>query len=436
METSLLVLCFRMNYQEFLDYIFQRYSGNVKLELDRMVGLMEDMGNPQSMLHGIHIGGTNGKGSACATCEALALAHGFTTGLNTSPHLIDYCERFRINGVNIEFQTVLELFHRYEAMFTKWDASFFEITTAIAFQLFAERKIDLSIMEVGLGGRLDATNLFLPEVSAITTIGLDHVKTLGDTKEKIAFEKAGIIKQGVPVVLGRIEESPLQVILEQAEAKQAPVYLIDRAYTVSDVRNNAQGLSFSYSFESYHYPELETNLLGKHQAANISTALTAFHIYCQRTSVNPDESLIRKALKNIVWMGRMQCLRVNPIVIVDGAHNLQGVETLVANISEMFPDRRMLIIASILADKDYVQMLKALCAIAKTFYISKNESDRAAEIDTQTAVVEKMSYLYKSAPTVREAYQIALADAAKDDIILGVGSLYTVAEILSAQEKY
>jgi dihydrofolate synthase/folylpolyglutamate synthase len=424
-----------MNYSEFLAYIYQRYSGNVKLGLERITGILEDLGNPQSILKGIHIGGTNGKGSACAASEALALEHRFDTGLNTSPHLIDYCERFRINGSNVSFEEVLGVFHRFESVFTKWDASFFEITTAIAFQLLAERKVGFSIIEVGLGGRLDATNLFIPGVSIITTIGLDHVKTLGDTLELIAFEKAGIIKDGIPVVLGRIEEKPLQVILDRAMEKNASVYRIDKDYTVSGIVNSSAGVSFSYKFENTYYENLQTNLLGRHQAANISAALTAFILYCRKEGITPDEKKIRSSLTEINWMGRMQLLQSHPTVIVDGAHNLQGIETFAANLKELFPGTKLLFVVSILADKDYVNMLKALCPTAGAFYISKNESDRAAEIEAQAEVVRAMGIPCKTAPTVKEAYQLALADADSNDIIIGAGSLYTVAEVISAQNN-
>ncbi|MFO7659997.1 MAG: folylpolyglutamate synthase/dihydrofolate synthase family protein [Candidatus Cloacimonadaceae bacterium] len=425
----------RMNYTEFLEYIYKRYSGNVKLGLDRIEGVLLDMGNPQSSLQGVHIGGTNGKGSACAACEALALQHALHTGLNTSPHLIDYCERFRIDGANLHFEQILDLFHRYEDIFTKWDASFFEITTAIAFQLFKERQVDFTIMEVGLGGRLDATNLFLSQVSVITTIGLDHTKTLGDSVEKIAFEKAGIIKTGVPVVLGRIEPSPRQVILDRAAELNAPVHIIDRDFLVKDIVNTPEGIMFSYEFEDVRLDKLKTNLLGRHQAANLSVALTAFLLYCKQASLTPDPDKIKSAFLNIHWMGRMQLLQTNPTVIVDGAHNLHGMQSLAQNLGELFPGRKLRFVVSILADKDYEHMLQALCPFAETFYISKNESERAAEIDVQADVVRALGSKCITAPTVREVFQLAVNDAGPDDVIIGAGSLYTVAEIIQSVQS-
>lgn len=420
-----------MKYNEFLEYIYKRYSGNVKLGLDRITGILQEMDNPQDSLQGIHVGGTNGKGSTCAACEALLLEHGLHTGLNTSPHLIDYCERFRINRQNVSFERILDIFHRFEALFEQWDASFFEITTAIAFQLFKEEQVKAAVIEVGLGGRLDATNLFTPQVSAITTIGLDHTKTLGETLELIAFEKAGIIKPKVPVVLGRLDASPLEVILKQADLMEAPIFLIGRDFFVTDVVSSAQGVRFDYRFGDFQMKEIQSNLLGRHQAANMSIALTAFLLYCRATGITPREDLIRSALGKVLWMGRMQLLQSKPTVIVDGAHNLQGVEVFVSNLQELFPGRKLRFVVSILADKDYQAMLSSMSSLAEVFYISKNESERAAEIEDQAAVVRELGINCKTAPTVREAFLQARTEATPDDVIIGAGSLYTVAEILS-----
>jgi dihydrofolate synthase/folylpolyglutamate synthase len=190
-----------MEYQEFLDYIYQRHSGNVKLGLERMQRILRSMDSPNDKLEGIHIAGTNGKGSTAAMCEALSLQYGLKTGLNTSPHLVDYRERIRVNGKNIELDELISTYKKWESVLEENEASFFEITTAMAFDIFHSNKVDNAIFEVGLGGRLVGTNPFVSTVSMITTISYDHTKSLGDSIEKIAFEKAGIIKINTPVVL-------------------------------------------------------------------------------------------------------------------------------------------------------------------------------------------------------------------------------------------
>ncbi len=419
-----------MLYNEFLEHIYQKYSGNVKLELDRMVGLLEEMQHPQKAYGGIHVAGTNGKGSVCATLESLMIHTGLKTGLNTSPHLIDYTERFRINGKDIGFEDILALYQKHEEMFDRWDASFFEITTALAFEFFRIQQIESAVIEVGLGGRLDATNLFVPDVSAITTIGLDHVKTLGGTVEIIAAEKAGIIKPDIPVVLGNIPASPLKVITDIATERQAPYYLYDRDYSVRMVSNTIEGVAFDYSFAEYSYKKLCSNLIGEHQASNLAIALTAYHLYCEKQAIPVREEVVRTALSQIRWQGRMQLIHRKPYVLVDGAHNVQGIEALVKNLRSIFPGAKFRFVISILADKNYQQMLSMLCDMADVFYVAQNESDRAATTEQQSSVIREKGIECKVAGSVKEAYEMALGEANETDIIICGGSLYTVGEIL------
>ncbi len=420
-----------MLYQEFLNHIFNKYSGNVKLELTRMQNLLEAMGNPQNSLRGLHIAGTNGKGSVCATLEALALAHNLTVGLNTSPHLINYTERFRINGKELPFETILNIYLRYEDLFEKFEASFFEITTAIAFQAFKEANLNTAIMEVGLGGRLDATNLFTPDIAAITTIGLDHIKTLGGTLEQIATEKAGIIKEKVPLVLGEIAESPLNIILEKAKQLNAPVYLPQKDYFYQLNNMDLNGIHFNYSFGPYTFQNLNANLIGEHQATNVAQALTAFILYSEKRGFPISSTKIHSALQNIHWQGRMQVLDTSPVIITDGAHNVQGVQALLNSLHMLFPDRRFRFLVSILADKNYKEMLAMICANAEKIYIAKNESDRAASVEMQSAEVSKYKVPFETAPTVQEAFIKAINELSKDNILICCGSLYTVGEVLN-----
>lgn len=421
-----------MQYKEFLDHIYQKYSGNVKLELDRMRNLLRDMGEPQAALRGFHIAGTNGKGSVCAALESLCLAHGFSTGLNTSPHLIDYTERFRIDGSELPFQRILEIFHAHEDQFERWDASFFEISTAIAFQAFREAGVHSAVIEVGLGGRLDATNLFQPDVAAITTIGLDHVKTLGGTVELIAAEKAGIIKEFTPVILGKIAASPRRIIAARANALQAPLLVYGEDFNSRVRARRITGLEFDYRFGRHVYSGLRSNLIGEHQAVNLSVALTAFLIYLKSRGLKPSPKAIRHALFNINWQGRMQVLSQSPAIIADGAHNVQGVQALLNTLVKVFPGRRFRFLFSILEDKNYAQMLRLICPFADKIYVAQNESDRAASVVQQTDVIKGCKVPFASANTVAEAFRLACAELNKDDILVCGGSLYTVGEVIGA----
>ena len=420
-----------MLYQEFLNHIYKKYSGNVKFELTRMQNLIEAMGNPQNSLRGVHIAGTNGKGSVCATLEALALAHNLKTGLNTSPHLINYTERFRINGKELPFETILNIYLHYEDLFEKYEASFFEITTAIAFQVFKEENLHTSIIEVGLGGRLDATNLFTPDIAAITTIGLDHIKTLGGTLEQIAREKAGIIKENVPLVLGDISERPLNIILEKAKQFNAPVYLPQKDYFYKLNNIDLNGIHFNYSFGPYTFQNLNSNLIGEHQATNVAQALTAFILYSEIRGFPLSPTKIHSALQNIHWQGRMQVLDTSPIIITDGAHNVQGVQALLNSLHKLFPNHRFRFLVSILADKNYKEMLAMICANAEKVYITQNESERAASIEMQSAEVSKYNIPFETAKTVQEAFLKAYTELDNKDILICCGSLYTAGEILA-----
>jgi len=421
-----------MQYKEFLEHIYKKYSGNVKLELSRMTGLMSDLGNPQDELCGFHVAGTNGKGSVCASLEAISLAHDHSTALNTSPHLINYTERFRINGEELHFETILDAFNAHEDLFEKWDASFFEITTAIAFALFAQARIHTAVMEVGLGGRLDATNLFTPNVSVITNIGLDHIKTLGGTLEIIAAEKAGIIKPGIPLVMGDIEESPAAIIEAIAKERKSPVYRYGREWITDIADCQVNGLNFSYKFGKYEYRNLKANLIGEHQAVNIGTAITAFLLYAISKGFVPSEDAIRNAVASINWQGRMQVLSTSPTLIIDGAHNVHGVKALVNTLNKVFPNRKLKFIISILADKDYSEMIHLFCSKAEIVYIAKNQSERAASVDAQVNAVAKYNVKYETATSVAEALKMALTNCGIEDVIIGGGSLYTVGEILQA----
>ncbi|MDP3113866.1 MAG: folylpolyglutamate synthase/dihydrofolate synthase family protein [Candidatus Cloacimonadaceae bacterium] len=419
-----------MLYQEFLDHIYKKYSGNVKLELDRMRNLMTEMGDPQTRLDGFHIAGTNGKGSVCATLEALCIAHGLSTGMNTSPHLINYTERFRVGGKDLSFPQILDCFHRYETLFEKWDASFFEISTAIAFELFVEAELDCSVIEVGLGGRLDATNLFTPSVTAITSIGLDHIKTLGGTVELIAAEKAGIIKAGIPLVMGYIDPSPSSVIEAIALERNAPIFMIGRDFHVDPVNQDIDGICFNFRFGELVFESLGANLIGSHQSANLSVALAAFIIYAQKHGIAVSEEAIRSALEKINWKGRMQVLSKQPVIILDGAHNVQGVQALIHTLDNIFPQQKLRFLISILADKDYLEMISLFCSKAFHIYIAQNQSDRAATAEDQAKQVGKHSVPYTIADSVAAALNLALSDMESDDVLICCGSLYTVGEVL------
>jgi len=423
-----------MNYQEFLDYIYRRHSGNVKLGLERMEAILLEMNNPNLKLSGIHIAGTNGKGSTAAICESLSMAHGLKTGLNTSPHLIDYRERIRINRKNISFPILLNIYKKWEKVFEKHAASFFEITTAMAFYYFWTEKVDTAIFEVGLGGRLDGTNPFKSTVSAITSISFDHPKSLGDSEEKIAFEKAGIIKKKTPVVLGKMKFPAKQVIVNIAKQKQAPLSEFGKDFFISRISVSTDGTIFDYESKNLNLKNLHTNLIGEHQAFNAGVALTSFQIYLNKIGKTISEQVLRKALKEVFWLGRMQILSRKPLVIIDGAHNEEGISALANNLQKLFPQKNLYFVLAILRDKKLESIFNKICPLATKIFITKNHSQRAAEIEEQTEFVKKHGTPFETAENVNQAMKNAIATASENDVVVITGSLYTISEILLNNE--
>lgn len=429
-----------MNYKEFIETVYQRHSGNVKYGLERMIKLLSEMGSPEKKLKGFHVAGTNGKGSTCAMLENIMLHQNLTVGLNTSPHLLDYRERIRINGENIKSEELIKVYEKYSEIFEKNEASFFEITTAMAFYYFYHQKIDTSIFEVGLGGRLDGTNPFRSTVTAITSISTDHPKSLGDTIEKIAYEKAGIIKKKTPVILGKIPDEALAVIKKTAESKIAPIYLFDRDFFIDNIEVSPVGTIFDYSFpaKNIHITKLELNLLGAYQAINASVAITSMLLYQELTGTEINltniEKSIRDGLSSVNWPGRLQIICRKPLTIIDGAHNEEGVENLLSNIKKIYPDFEVNFVLAILRDKNITKMINDICSLAKKVYISKNQSNRAAEIEEQVEIARLTNTPYCTFDSVIEAVSSALSEAGENEIIVVTGSLYTISEILAARD--
>ncbi len=425
-----------IKFSEFLNVVTVKHTGDIKYNLDRIHYLLSEMGHPENKLKGIHIAGTNGKGSTSAISNQISLAHKKTTGLNTSPHLIDYRERIRINGRNISAQKLIDHYSQYQALFEGTNASFFEITTAIAFSLFAESNIHTSIIEVGLGGRLDGTNPFPASVSVITTISLDHTKTLGDSLEKIAFEKAGIIKNNKPVVIGALQKSAFDVIESVAMQKNSELFVYEKDFYAENIRFSSDGTYFDFVNNGrLPLPQrirgLHTNLIGKHQAENASLAISAFALYYKEINEQVNIPALKKALKQVNWKGRMQIIGNEPLTILDCAHNEEGIKKLIENIKSMFPTKKIAIVLAILRDKNYQLMIELIGELGDSLYIAQNSSERAATIEEQTAVATELGLKFKSFNSIKTALDTAIKESKAEDIVIVAGSIFTVAEVLA-----
>jgi len=426
-----------MNYTEFIEEIFAKTATDRKIELTRIKAFLDSIGNPEKKIQGIHVAGTNGKGSTCAVIESILHAHDFSVGLNTSPHLVDYKERFRINKQEVEPEELLNLYFTRKAAHDTFDTTYFEISTAIAFELFYNQGLDFSILEVGLGGRLDASVLLNAVITVITNIEYDHTKSLGKTLPKIAGEKAGILKKGIPLVLGTTRPSARKVILRKANELSCPVVEYDKVVTLSNERYDEDGVYYDISITAYdvNFKGIHCNLAGKHQVGNTALGVLVCAVLAKYYGFVLDEEKTKHAFASVVWNGRLQKVGTNPTILLDGAHNPAGMKQLVHNLKAIYSYDRLIAVIGILYDKNIHKMIKTLAEVADAFVISKSQSHRAAPVKTLEREVMRTGKKYYSKPDSISAFQHAKAIARKNDLICVCGSLYTIGEVLGYCNK-
>lgn len=353
---------FLKSYSEATSDLFARTTGGIKPGLERTEALLARLGSPHRKLNAIHIAGTNGKGSVVATCEALLRARGFRVGKYTSPHLIDFRERITVNGERISEREVLEWLRQWIPVAEELAATFFEVTTALAFDWLAKQQTDFCVIETGLGGRLDSTNVLLPRVTTVTSIGLDHTDLLGDTLESIAKEKAGIFKEGVPAVIGEPAPEIREFLANSARAAGATsVTVLDDIYTIDGITVGPQGTSFTLAGngESHH---VTTPLLGTFQARNTATAIAT--LAALGGDCLPPASETSPALQKVFLPGRFQ--REERFVF-DVAHNPAGARTVARTISELDLPRPRTALLAVLSDKDWRGIIEELAPAVDRF---------------------------------------------------------------------
>ena len=401
-----------MNYNQTLAWLFKRLpmyqrvgTPAMRLGLDQMNRLSAALGNPHRSLKCIHIAGTNGKGSTAHMLASVLQTAGYTVGLYTSPHLKDFRERIKINGQPIDKENVVDFVNQHLEKFEAGNYSFFEATVGMAFSSFAQAQVDVAIIEVGLGGRLDATNIITPILSVITHISKDHQQFLGHTIEAIAGEKAGIIKQKVPVVLGHNQKTVKKVILEKAKSTSSTVF-------------------FANQTESY-----TTDLLGDYQKENLATAYMAIQAL---TEFDINENHIREGLqavtKNTGLQGRWEILEDSPMVIADVAHNEAGIRAVMNQLKSMTYDQ-LHIVFGMVEDKEFDQIHQQLPKNA-TYYFCSPKVVRAKSVDQLFSEASRFGYNGKPHDSVSDALEDAKKMASPSDIILVCGSLFVVAEVI------
>lgn len=373
-------------YEEALDWIHARLRLGIKPGLKRMEWMMARLGNPEKKLKAVHIGGTNGKGSTVTFLRSILEASGYTVGTFTSPYIETFNERISINGIPFSDAEVVRLTNIIRPLADELEKTElggpteFEVITAMAFYFFSEiRPVDIVLFEVGLGGRLDSTNIISPLLSVITNIGLDHTNILGNTYEEIAFEKAGIIKEHTPIFTAVKRDDALNVIEEQAKKMMVPIFRINREFAVGSYTPLSRGEKFTLT--STQFPsleEIEIRMIGQHQTENAALAIMAANYLNQACSYKIDQNEIREGLKKAFWPGRFEILSENPLVIIDGAHNDEGVTALVHELSTRFQNKSINLVFAAMKDKSLTKMIGKLDEIANRITFVSFDYPRAA----------------------------------------------------------
>ncbi len=431
-----------MDYQTTLQWMFdklpmyQRIGGAAyKADVNNTITLLAHLGQPQTQFRSVHIAGTNGKGSVSHMLAAVFQEAGYKTGLYTSPHMKDFRERIRINGQLIEQDVVVNFINENREAFEQMGLSFFEMTVGMAFRYFADEKVDIAIIETGMGGRLDSTNLVTPELSIITNIGMDHMQFLGDTPEKIAAEKAGIIKTGITVVVGETQPAVARVFEAKAAEMQAPLVFADRLFDArrldrgSDTSGNMQLFDVWKHSEPY-LENLELELSGHYQQKNLVTALCAIDLMKAHFAI--EEKHIREALAHVVQstglLGRWQQLGRNPLVIADAGHNIDGMREVVYQLLNLRYNQLHMVIGMV-NDKNVESILQLLPRHA-TYYFCQASIPRAMQAEVLAAKAFEVGLRGEIYHSVNNAYKTALNNARFDDMVFIGGSTFVVAEVV------
>ena len=420
-----------MTYPAAIQYLYELQKHGIKLGLNTMRALLHAIGNPERLLRTLHIGGTNGKGSTAAMAAAMLQASGKRVGLYTSPHLVEFRERIRVNGVMIaenQLADLAELVRDANPLATA--PTFFEATTAMALRYFADSRVDIVVMEVGLGGRFDATNVIDPIACAITTIALDHQEYLGRTEEAIAYEKAGIIKPSVPVVIGKMGPEAGEVMRRVAAAQPAPLWKLGSEFSVEG--DGPEG--FAYKGPAWAFEGLHCGLAGQHQLDNAACAIALLEAGGQ-SEAWVDEESVRKGLRAVKWEGRLEVIEEYPRVLLDGAHNPAAAVALARYLEEFLahhPDSRIILLWGMMRDKDHRQFIAPLLPLVSEIVLTQAGLARSATVQELRQVLtdRDMPVLEELLPA--DALRTAKKQAAAHDLICVTGSLMLLGDIKAA----
>jgi len=448
-----------MSYDETVRYLYSLRKYGIKFGLENIGRLMPALDNPHTSFPAVHVAGTNGKGSTSAVIASLLQAAGLRVGLFTSPHLISFTERIRINGEEMTEEEVMEYAEEIKDTVSRLDGfspTFFEVVTALAMLYFSRKKVDAAVVEVGMGGRLDATNIITPEVSVITSIGIDHAEFLGNTLTEIAREKAGIIKNNIPVVSDSQLPEAGTVIEKKAQEKNSSLSVLGRDFSSVLKSDDTEGICFDYSDASRKFDGLMLPLAGEHQMRNASVAIRAAELFLKKyRSASPssaprqehgDEYLVREGLKNVRWPGRLEFVSYDPPILIDGAHNPSAAAVLAENLRSIFLKKfkKIIMVIGVMGDKDIEGIIGPLLPLASYSILTASAYDRAASPDRLSETAASLGFsAVQTALTVGDAIGLAIqygkeacgpagGEAGNSALIVITGSFYTIGEAKEA----
>ncbi|MBW2170388.1 MAG: bifunctional folylpolyglutamate synthase/dihydrofolate synthase [Deltaproteobacteria bacterium] len=403
-------------------YRLRRFG--IKFGLSTITRLLRGLGNPHERFSSIHVAGTNGKGSIAAFLSSILTRAGYKVGLYTSPHLVRFNERIQINGQAISDEDVAQVLEAVRLIYTQGDPpTFFECATAMALQHFALAGVDWAVLETGMGGRYDATNIVQPEACVISNIGLEHQEYLGNTLAAIAREKAGIIKQGAGVVTGTRQKNALTVIENVAKEKGAPLHRLGKEIRVRKDKDR----NFAYLGVHRRWPGVKIGMVGEHQITNAALALGVVDLLLQKGLTISDQ-VIYSGLATTRWPGRLEIVSKKPFILLDGAHNPSAARTLRKFLEDAVHVKELIMVVGILADKTWKPMLRELARVADTMILTRPQYERAADPDELAAFVRTLSQDMIVVPHLPDAVSLALDKVGEDDGVCITGSLYTVGD--------
>ncbi len=439
-----------MTYPETLDYLFNALpayhrigAAAYKADLGNTIAMMEHLGHPEQGFRSIHVAGTNGKGSVSHFLASVLQEAGYKVGLYTSPHLVDFRERIRINGEMIPKERVVDFVDANRSFFERQELSFFEMTVGMAFDYFRNEQVDIAVIEVGMGGRLDSTNVITPLLSLITNIGLDHTQFLGDTLEKIAGEKAGIIKPGIPVVIGQTQPETQPVFERIAAERHSPITFADKHWNVDpNWRFDGERMVFQLEHDGEYIDDFTSGLIGPYQMWNIATVCEAVQQLRKGAVLSIDDDAFRRGLDRVIdnthLMGRWQIVGHHPLTICETAHNFDGINAMMMGLVGL-DFKRLHIIYGCVNDKDYGKILTYLHSQLNAehikqepiWYFSQPSVQRGLAVNILQDAARQLGIVGEACANVKEAVAMARSNAAPDDLILVTGSIFLIADLLA-----